>query len=288
MGRGYDAAGRKSIMSVKMLNSVWNFSQAKKGDLLVLLAIADFANDAGEAWPSVSTIAAKSRLQVRQTQYALQHLAKLGELRIAKNKGPRGCHKYTVLTGAENAGVQKMRDAENNAGGAFSNTKGVHSTAPEPSENHKKNHQREESLTLEIALSIFDSEFPEKNVKGSLSRMAQKGRLLTPSACRKWLENEKEARRTSKATPNPRIAKWLWGTPEHEEAQLRGSIDPEAFNAWALEAGYHETPTFQTATIRQLRSFQNDQWNQAKGDLPRNRSRITATHDPHGTSPNRY
>jgi hypothetical protein len=49
-------------MSVGMLSRVWKHSKARFGDRLVLLAIADFANDAGEAWPSVETLAKKSRL----------------------------------------------------------------------------------------------------------------------------------------------------------------------------------------------------------------------------------
>jgi DNA-binding transcriptional regulator YhcF (GntR family) len=79
-------------MSISAMDRVWRLSKASKGDLLIMLAIADFANDAGEAWPSVSTLAKKSRLKERHTQYAIRRLEDLGELKIHKNKGPRGCH----------------------------------------------------------------------------------------------------------------------------------------------------------------------------------------------------
>ena len=45
---------------------VWEWSAASGGGLLALLAIADFANDNGVAWPSLSVLAAKARLSVRQ------------------------------------------------------------------------------------------------------------------------------------------------------------------------------------------------------------------------------
>ena len=35
-------------MSVKIMTRVWAHSQQKGGELLVMLALADFANDAGE------------------------------------------------------------------------------------------------------------------------------------------------------------------------------------------------------------------------------------------------
>jgi hypothetical protein len=35
---------------------VWAHSQRKDGELLVMLALADFANDAGESWPSLKQL----------------------------------------------------------------------------------------------------------------------------------------------------------------------------------------------------------------------------------------
>jgi hypothetical protein len=49
-------------MSVRTLNRVWEASRQTGGALLVLLAIADFADDDGLAYPSISTLARKARL----------------------------------------------------------------------------------------------------------------------------------------------------------------------------------------------------------------------------------
>jgi Helix-turn-helix domain len=127
-------------MSISIMDRVWRNSKASQGKLLILLAIADFANDNGEAWPSVPTLAKKSRLKERQTQYAIKSLVRSGELKIHKNKGPRGCHIYHITIshaapGAETAPVQELRGALDGPRGALDGNLGVHSTAPEPSEN---------------------------------------------------------------------------------------------------------------------------------------------------------
>jgi len=193
-------------MSVRVMDHVWKFGKATNGDLLVLLAVADYANDNGEAWPSVSTLAKKARLKERQTQYSLRRLVEAGELQIFANKGPKGCHIYRVILpankGAENAGVQIMRGALSDKGGAFCDTLGVHSSAPKPSENrHIEPSERERPLTLATAVEMFEPIFPQKAVKASLSRMSKRfKRLLTYSTCLEWLEKEKEA-----AQPKSRV-----------------------------------------------------------------------------------
>ena len=75
-------------MSIAIMNRVWRYSKAEQGQLLVLLAIADFADDVGRAFPSVPTLATKSRLSDRQAQRVLKLLVNSGELKILKNRGP--------------------------------------------------------------------------------------------------------------------------------------------------------------------------------------------------------
>ena len=55
-------------MSIKYMNRVWEVEDLKGGRLLLMLAIADHANDAGEAWPHQKTLAQKSRLDARQVR----------------------------------------------------------------------------------------------------------------------------------------------------------------------------------------------------------------------------
>lgn len=103
-------------MSIKLLDRGWRFSKAKGGDLLVLLGIADFANDDGIAYPSIPTLARKARLTPRNTQRAIRHLVASGELRLEEGKGPHRTHLYRIILseatveGCQNVRVTKSQD----------------------------------------------------------------------------------------------------------------------------------------------------------------------------------
>lgn len=74
-------------MSIKAMTEVWEHSQQSGSGLLLLLAIADYTNDEGQAWPSVSTLAAKTRLSVRQVRRLLADVEASGELEIVRTDG---------------------------------------------------------------------------------------------------------------------------------------------------------------------------------------------------------
>jgi hypothetical protein len=70
---------------------VFNNSTSTGIDRLVLLAIADAANDEGaEAWPSMSTIARKAGVDKRTVARSIARLEQLGELRRSRNGGRPG------------------------------------------------------------------------------------------------------------------------------------------------------------------------------------------------------
>ena len=98
-------------MSVRIMSQVWENSRQKGGKLLTLLAIADFANDDGLAWPSIETLQKKTRMSRRCVQNAIRELVETGEVIIQENAGPNGVHLYQVgvqiLHCAKSAPVQK-------------------------------------------------------------------------------------------------------------------------------------------------------------------------------------
>jgi hypothetical protein len=69
-------------MSIRVMAQVWGDSQQSGGKLLVLLALADYANDEGVCWPSIESLAAKARLSERQTQRVIRELESSGEVKI--------------------------------------------------------------------------------------------------------------------------------------------------------------------------------------------------------------
>jgi Helix-turn-helix domain len=119
-------------MSIFIMSQVWAHSKSTGSARLVLLAIADFADDHGKAYPSVETLAKKAAISERTAQYAIRELVTLGELCVEENAGRRGCNLYGVqnLQGCktQRKGVQDTTDK-----GCKIEHKGVQTVAPEPS-----------------------------------------------------------------------------------------------------------------------------------------------------------
>jgi hypothetical protein len=91
-------------VSVRTMARVWEHSRHAGTDLLMLLAIADFADDDGNAYPAVHTLANKCRMKPRNATYILRALEASGELQVLLNKGPKGANRYRIVL--EALGVQ--------------------------------------------------------------------------------------------------------------------------------------------------------------------------------------
>jgi hypothetical protein len=82
-------------MSVRTMARVWAESRHGGSLLLMLLAIADFADDEGNAYPAVGTLATKCRMSSRNANYVLAQLQDSGEL-VINGGGPRGTNRYRI------------------------------------------------------------------------------------------------------------------------------------------------------------------------------------------------
>jgi uncharacterized phage protein (TIGR02220 family) len=101
-------------MAVKFIDRVWENSQAKHAELLVMLALADWSNDAGESWPSVPKLAHKARLTDRQTRRALDELVKRGEIRRDRTNGGRNQRNHYFITVSENPDKVTLKKLQGN------------------------------------------------------------------------------------------------------------------------------------------------------------------------------
>jgi helix-turn-helix protein len=84
------------FMSIKVATEVWKGSRHRSGNLLVLLALADHADDQGKAWPGIPLLARKARLSERHTRRCLTELVVSGEVEILPNKAPSGRTWYQI------------------------------------------------------------------------------------------------------------------------------------------------------------------------------------------------
>jgi DNA-binding MarR family transcriptional regulator len=89
---------------------LWASSPRKDGELLVMLALADFANDQGECWPSLKNLAQKARLSKEQLCKVLKKLERAGEIRRERSTGGfnRRTRYFINLTLPENSEIKTV------------------------------------------------------------------------------------------------------------------------------------------------------------------------------------
>ena len=74
-------------MSIRIMTHIWENPPQKGTNLLMLLALADMANDDGDCWPGIKHLARKTRMSDRNVQFILRKLVEDGELHIFENEG---------------------------------------------------------------------------------------------------------------------------------------------------------------------------------------------------------
>ncbi len=200
-------------MSVKKQAEIWKRSKEKGSALLLLLGIADFADDDGVAFPAVKTLADKIRMSERNTRYMLKRLQKSGELTIETGAGPRGCNLFRVA----NLAGQTLQ-----GGCKPASLPPAIAIAAEPS----KNHQQEEQ-----GFSEFWSAYPKKKSKGDARKAWKKLRPCTELRIRilRAIEEQKDSadwkRQGGQFVPHP--ATWLngenWNDENHSNS-IAGSV----------------------------------------------------------------
>jgi hypothetical protein len=91
-------------MSIRVMTSVWDDARTQAhSELLVLLALADWSNDEGHCWPTISALATKARLSERAVQQILRRLTATGRVRRIQGGGRGRANQYQVLTARNGA-----------------------------------------------------------------------------------------------------------------------------------------------------------------------------------------
>lgn len=78
------------------MSQVWRNGPKDGNDLLVLLALADFADDDGYCWPSMASIAVKARMTERGARKIARRLEESGYLSCEVGGGRGGSNRYRV------------------------------------------------------------------------------------------------------------------------------------------------------------------------------------------------
>jgi DNA-binding MarR family transcriptional regulator len=114
---------------------VFEFSKSRGNDRLVLLAIADEANDDGKGgYPGFDLLAAKCRLPKTTVRRAVDRLEEAGELRVTRpeKKGRGHYTTYEVITAKERATLAPSESGQNGPERATTGHKGPERAAAPP------------------------------------------------------------------------------------------------------------------------------------------------------------
>ncbi|MDO9227454.1 MAG: helix-turn-helix domain-containing protein [Pseudomonadota bacterium] len=97
-------------MSIRIMSAVWDGFPGGGSELLALLALADWGDDAGRCWPSMAKIAEKTRLSRSQAQRVLHGLIDSDFIAVTGNETggkPGTTRQYQIrldrLTGSAHA-----------------------------------------------------------------------------------------------------------------------------------------------------------------------------------------
>ena len=126
------------MMGVLVVRDTWEHSRAAGTALLVQLALADNASDeTSVCWPSIPTLARKTRTSKNTVLRALRELVDLGEVSIEEPGGGRRSNRY-LLRSQVGTGPKLAPVPDVNGSGATVGTAAVPPVAPEPLKNHQR------------------------------------------------------------------------------------------------------------------------------------------------------
>lgn len=84
-------------MSIQAVAWVLEDSESESLDRLVLISLANHANEKWEAWPSVRTISREARISTNTVMAAVRRLVELGELEVLDPGTNRTSARYRIL-----------------------------------------------------------------------------------------------------------------------------------------------------------------------------------------------
>lgn len=259
-------------MSNIHLSAVFAHSRSKNATRLVLLALADRADDGGRCYPGIEDLMLRTGLSKTAVWDATKEAVNIEELSVEKYKGPHHTHLYTVhipnRSESEPFTLQTVtvRNPDINRS----------ESEPKPSVTQKN---PQSSSAVKSASSGFDefyAAYPKKEARADAERAWKKAKLPPLAELLTALEKQKANWTDRKFIPLP--ASWIngrrWedevttGTTEtahpvvpQQHPQVDREIDANAFADFLSKEFPHEAGNWTAATApeRVIREFQQHQ-----------------------------
>ena len=125
-------------MSVRLIADVLeHVHDVTSGQKLLLICLANYANDKGECWPSISSLAAQADVTPRHVSGMLHDLAKLGYVTIREQSGKSNSYTIRVAQPTNpSSGVPTKRSSPLNPASPLNPSSGDPRTTVHPPTNH--------------------------------------------------------------------------------------------------------------------------------------------------------
>lgn len=221
-------------MSIKVMSQVWENETLSATDKIVLLSLADHADDEGICYPSISRLVKRTGLTERTVQNATQRLKQRGFLRVELNAGRRGANLYHInATPAADAPPQQMHPAADTGEPPHLTTQTPAADAPEPSRTVIKT-----SDQFDAQFDRFWSSWPLRKVgkekaRAAFKRLSQANREQATIRAASWAS---KWRATYPTASDVHPSTYLNGKRWEDELQQPQSDIPQ-INRWRKLAG---------------------------------------------------
>lgn len=110
-------------MSIRVMSWVWDHGPTDRDELLVMLALADYADDEGACYPSMAGIAEKARLTERGARGIVRRLEASGWLAVKVGGGRGGKSNYRIIKKAANPEPETRNEKPGMANPEWADTK---------------------------------------------------------------------------------------------------------------------------------------------------------------------
>lgn len=150
-------------MSLKVMAWAWEQATASSGEKLVLLALADHANDDGQCWPGMERIGQKCGMGKRQVSNHVQRLIEaglLGTTRRCRDDHKYSTYLYQLNLTSSGSGVPLGQQQQSSTGPAEAEFRA------EPSVENRKDEPSLSSSSVDDGFAEFWAIYPRKIGKG--------------------------------------------------------------------------------------------------------------------------
>lgn len=173
------------------MSQVWDLQTESHTQKLVLLALADNANDAGICWPSIATLARKTQMSEQGVRNQIKGLIAIGWVSVKArfdDAGDRASNLYDIhLEGGQPRLPQVVNGVRD--GGQPDVGQVVNRVHPEPSVEPSRNHQGGETPKFKKypseafkAMKLIEEDLRDIKESGSRSKWRDTAGALTEAA----------------------------------------------------------------------------------------------------------